>query len=152
MRQRAPRLFASAAALALLAAPAPAALAADEGSAFDQYIENVPGSSGEKPSRDVVIGDGAPLSPAASRALEALGPAGARVARVAELVTPKPGHGGEGKAAPDKDESGLGAAIGELFDFDAGGIGFVFPLALAGTLIAGIAFALSRRFGRQATP
>lgn len=53
---------------------------------------------------------------------------------------------GEQRAVRDEaDGGGVGAAIDELLDPSGERLGLVLPLILAGTLIAGLAFALHRR-------
>lgn len=126
---------------------APAAGQGGEGAAFDQYIENVPGSRGEKPTHEVIQQDGDPLASAPAEALRQLGPLGERTARVSEILTRKDGDA-SGKGRRGDPEGGLGATLDELLGFDGDGLGFILPLILVGTLIAGLAFALSRRLDK----
>jgi hypothetical protein len=147
------------------------AQAGEQESAYDEYIEHVPSAGGDKPSDDVIEdvagGRGDPLPPNAAGALAALGPDGERAAAVAEAFVPAPGGGsgaaGEpargqgppaeaGATSPPEGEAGAEAALGALLDPDAAGLGPALPLILAGTLVAGLAFALRRRLHRSGPP
>lgn len=146
------RLVGLFAAFLILGSAVPAvAQGPEDGSAFDQYLEGVPGRGGEYPSHHAVGSRGAPLSPEAASALRRLGPTGERTAAVATKITPAPDKGRDGDGPEEK--GGLGAAVDELLDPNGEGLGFVLPLILAGTLIVGLAVALRRRLGRPgATP
>ena len=127
-------------------------------SELDQYVESVPGDCGDEAidrSRDPA-GSAVPTQTAAE--LDALGPAGAAAAEVAEATAPSAnGGGGGGIPATDgsradrrdsRDQNG-GTPAAHVIDALGGdsneGVGFLLPLILAGTLLAGAAFYAYRR-------
>jgi hypothetical protein len=134
-----------AAGCAAIAAPAHAA---QTGSALDQYLEDVPGAGDDRSTLDTLGGSAVPLDPEATQALEQLGPRGEQALALAEQTRPESAARGHGDQ-PSKDGDGGGAGVGtvavDLLDPSGSGIGLALPLILIGTLVAGIAFALSRR-------
>jgi hypothetical protein len=143
--------------LALAAAlAAPAAAGAGQGSALDQYMESVPGAGGDNPSHDLPGQNGgghggASLPSSAQESLQQLGEAGQEAAALATATSPAgPADQTEksraGELSGDGD-NGPVAAITRLFDPAPGGIGFLLPLTLVGTLVAAIAFVMRRRMG-----
>jgi hypothetical protein len=143
-------LAAFAAALAATAAPALGATA-PEGSALDQYQEDVPGAGHDRSTRETLEGSPVPLPPQAQQALEQLGPSGDKTLALAEQTAPADAnHGGNHRAPSEHGGGGFSGVVTQLLDPSGSGIGWVLPLILAATAIAGIGFALSRR--RRAGP
>jgi hypothetical protein len=163
-------------ALAGLIAFPPHALALPEGnSGVDQYLENVPGAGGDRPSDGGGKGSGgggsggSSLPPGARSALDARGPIGAAVADLAEATAPSR-NGGDGAAggarsgqgqddgvaltAESDEGSGLGNVLDTIFGGLGGGMGIVLPLILAAGLAAAVLVFLARRRrgGEQAPP
>jgi hypothetical protein len=149
---------------------APAAAAAGQGSALDQYIESVPGASGDNPSHDLPSQNGSgsghqgeSLPPGAQQSLEQLGQAGQATAALAAATSPggSAGQGSEGGGAGSSDatggdegaggDNGVVAAATRLFDPAPGGVGLLLPLTLIGTVVVGVAFVLRRRMGKSGT-
>jgi hypothetical protein len=124
-----------------IAAPA-AAQQPGAPSAYDQYVESVPNPRGDKPSHETQPGEGRQLSAPVEAELQALGGAGAATASLAETTGPRgvPDKGGDRGS-----DGGLGGALGQILSPSAAGIGWILPLILLAVLIAGIAYALSRR-------
>jgi hypothetical protein len=123
---------------------------ADQGSALDQYLEDVPGAGDDRSTRDTIEGGGVPLDPPAAQALQQLGPKGEQALALAEHTRPEQAAKAEDKPPAKHDEGddgggGVGTVAVELLDPKGGGIGLALPLILIGTLVAGIAFALGRR-------
>jgi hypothetical protein len=130
---------------------APATAGADRGSALDQYTEAVPGAAGDPPSHDLGGQNGngqagQPLPPAAEQSLRQLGQAGQETAALAKETSPggpEAGGSSNGNAEADGENGALAVAV-RLFDPAPDGLGFVLPLIVVGTLIAGVGFALRR--------
>ena len=122
---------------------------AGQGSALDQYLEDVPGAGDDRSTRDTIEGGGVPLDPPAAQALEQLGPKGEQALALAEQTRPEQAAKAEDEPATKQDDGdeggGAGSVAVSLLDPQGGGIGLALPLILIGTVVAGIAFALSRR-------
>jgi hypothetical protein len=126
---------------AALAAPAGAAVrvvAPPGASEADQYFETLPSSTGPrapdaaKKARDA-FRDGA-LTEAAEGALRRRGPRGLKLATAVAQTAPAGGPRGSGPPGEP--------AVGPRGE---GGLGALFPLVLAATAAAALAFALARR-------
>jgi hypothetical protein len=132
--------------LGMTAAPAHA----DQGSALDQYLEDVPGAGDDRSTNDTITGGSVPLDPPAAQALQQFGQRGERTQALAEQTRPEPpAQNGNDQTKKDEEGDDGGGGVGtvavSLLDPAGGGIGLALPLILIGTLIAGIAFAISRR-------
>jgi hypothetical protein len=158
------RTLAALIALALLPPAAAAAAAAAQGSrtnappgnsAIDEYLETVPGASGNGVPRPPVAG-GATLTAAERNRLERLGSAGRTLARIVESTSPPPASGTTSPAPkkhqpatgvvrlPDpKGDAPLGAVLG-VAEGD-GGMGLLLPAILLASLLAVIGLVLLRR-------
>lgn len=136
--------------LALPVGPAGARVVVPPGNAeADQYFETIPGAAGpttpnpERTPEDAVR-DGT-LSAATNRALERRGSAGQALATLVAQTAPKRVKGGSsGNAGGPFPKVALGPVGG-------GGLGALFPLILASTVAAALAFAIERR-RRSARP
>jgi hypothetical protein len=145
----------------------------------DQYSEVIPGDCGSHlPNAPPTESSGGPSSgaipPATLQQLQSQGPAGANTAALAEANAPASARAGGGPGAgsngPGTGAQGQGAAshgakggsgsgdrdgsfLGGLGDALAGGegAGFIFPLVLGATLLAGLAYWLVRRRRTAAT-
>jgi hypothetical protein len=156
------RTLAALIALALLV-PAAAAAAAQGprtnappgNSAIDEYLETVPGASGNGVPRPPVAG-GATLTAAERNRLERLGTDGRTLARIVESTSPAPASGTTSPAPkkhqpatgvvrlPDpKGDAPLGAVLG-VAEGD-GGMGLLLPAILLASLLAVIGLVLLRR-------
>jgi hypothetical protein len=138
-----------------LAAAFAAPAHADQGSALDQYLEDVPGAGDDRSTPDTLGGTAVPLDPPAAQALQRFGQRGEQALALAEQTRPEQSAKAESDQRKKDEEGddgggGVGTVAVELLDPSGGGIGLALPLILIGTLVAGIAFALSRRSGRAA--
>ena len=134
----------------------------------DQYSETIPGACGSHPPNpgNPAGSSNGTVPPQTLRQLRSLGPAGRNAAALAQANAPA-GARGQGNALTDRRPgspgaasangageggdalSGVGRALGGSSGGD-GGMGFVLPLVLAGTLVTGAAYWLMRR--RRAGP
>lgn len=132
-------------------AQAPQTNAPPGNSAIDEYLETVPGATGNAPPRPLEGSDGGGGLSAAERArLEALGPDGETLANAVDATSPAKPKGSSTSsepAAPQGDgRSPLDAVAGTIGGSDGGdGMGIVLPAILIGSLLAAIAFVLLRR-------
>ena len=146
----------------------------------DQYTEVIPGGCGShKPNPPSTTNSGGPSSgsipPATLQQLQSQGPAGANTAGLAEANAPASAETGGGPAAGSSpggagthgqgagsQSSAKGAAGGGQSDGSflkglgdalggTGGVGFILPLILGATLLAGLAYWLVRRRRTAAT-
>jgi hypothetical protein len=146
----------------------------------DQYTEVIPGGCGShKPNPPSTTNSGGPSSgsipPATLQQLQSQGPAGVNTAGLAEANAPasaetgggpaagsSPGgaetHGqGAGSQSSAKGASGGGQSDGSFLKGlgdalgGSGGAGFILPLILGATLLAGLAYWLVRRRRTAAT-
>jgi len=152
MRFKAMRKTTTLALLLVLAAPLPAGaavrvIAPPGNSEADQYYQTLPGATGprapdqEKETRDAVR-DGA-LGEGTEAALRQQGPEGLALA----TVVAKTGPAGERGGREDADGSQRSSPATALRAPDDQGLGDLFPLVLAATAVAALAFALARRRG-----
>lgn len=156
-------LLALAALLLALAAPAAAQEGRDRvappgNSAIDEYMETVPGASGDRapraPSRDAapvlapeqreaLVRDGGEDGEQLAKVIDATAPDDRRAGTAAPPTgAPAPAAGDTPQDAPSPLRATLSATLGAN---DAGGLGILFPLILAVSLVAIVALALRRR-------
>lgn len=132
-------------------AQAPQTNAPPGNSAIDEYLETVPGATGNTRPRPPADGGGGGGLSAAQRAqLERLGPDGKTLANAVDATssaTPKPSPSSSKPAELQSDgRSPLAEIAGTIAGGDGGdGMGIVLPAILAGALLAAIAFVLLRR-------
>jgi hypothetical protein len=151
------RLLTALVALTLLALPAAATAQSAKtnapagNSAIDEYLETVPGATGNhKPSSGGGASSGA-LTPAQRSQLERLGPDGKALAGVVDQTAPAPATATlqKGTAKPSAAQSRsplrevLGAATGR--DGGGGGMGALLPAILLVSLLGAITLVLLRR-------
>ena len=116
-------------------------------SAIDEYLETVPGATGNQRPRQPGAG-GAVLSPAERKRLEALGPDGKALADAVDATAPpataKPGQTIDIDGA--KGRSPISAVIEAATGADGGGgMGFMLPVILLASLLGVIVLAVLRR-------
>ena len=135
---------------ALAHAQAPQTNAPPGNSAVDEYLETVPGATGNtRPRAPAQAGAGASVLSAAERArLERLGPDGKTLADAVEATAPATKQSTSAK--PDVLESTGRSPARELLDAvggndDGGGMGLVLPGILIAALLAAITLVLLRR-------
>jgi hypothetical protein len=129
-------------------------------SAVDEYTEVVPGAGGDRPTSGAT-GTNA-QSPVAVlggenvQQLEQLGADGRAAAQVAAAGAPaKVKDNGkvlgdrEGQSIAAQDGGGRAQSIASALAGDGGGMGLLFPLLLAGTLVTAVAVLGARRASRQ---
>ncbi len=153
--------------LAILAALALPGLAAGQGSGGDAYSEDIPGAGGNQPSNgdNGANGSGGDSGGSAvpsdtDSGLAAEGEDGAAAAELAQATKPDgsgtsatngvdgtASSGGNAAAAPDSDNSGIGAVVSDLAGGSDDGMGVLLPIILGSVLIAGAAFVYLRRTG-----
>jgi hypothetical protein len=150
------RLLSALVALVLLAA-LPAAAAAQTpqtnappgNSAIDEYLETVPGATGNQRPRTPGTGDGAGsvLSPAERARRETLGPAGKALADAVDATAPPAAKPGEKiDSGSVEGRSPFSAVLEAVTGSDGGGgMGIVLPLILLASLLGVIALVLLRR-------
>ncbi len=134
-------------ALAAPGAGAATAVAPPGVSEADQYFETVPGSSGPRSpdgskKEEDAVRDGS-LTPATGRALRRRGTAGQAVATAVARTAP-PARPARGQAAGGRG-GGSSRPAQQVEAPGSGGLGVLFPLALAATAAATVAFAVARR-------
>lgn len=131
---------------ALAHAQAPQTNAPPGNSAVDEYLETVPGATGNARPRPPQTGTPGVLSAAERARLERLGPDGRTLADAVEATAPaRPAA----RDKPDLDATG-GSPARELLDAVAGddgggGMGVVLPAVLIAALLAAITLVLLRR-------
>ncbi|MEA2156465.1 MAG: hypothetical protein QOE11_2605 [Solirubrobacteraceae bacterium] len=148
------RLLSALVALLLLALPA-AAMAAPGSqtnappgnSAIDEYLETVPGATGNQRPRPPAAAGTAPRLTAAQRArLERLGPDGRAVAAVVESTAPAHATLKPGTAVPSATgRSPLGEVLGAAAGQGGGGMGALLPAILLASLLGVITLVVLRR-------
>ncbi|MEA2218430.1 MAG: hypothetical protein QOJ35_1056 [Solirubrobacteraceae bacterium] len=149
-----PRLLAAVAVLALLApsaalAQAPQTNAPPGNSAIDQYLETVPGATGNQRPRASGTGAGnAALTPAQRTRLERLGPDGKVLADAVDATAPA--RTTTRKPAPETLTAQGRSPLSEVFDAaigrdGGGGMGALLPVILLVTLLGAIAVVVARR-------
>lgn len=132
-------------------------------SAIDEYLETVPGATGNRPSRPAggdraTTADGGrpvTLAPAELARLKRLGPDGKAVADVVDATAPESAapkaSGGAAPAQPPTAGDGGGrSTLSAVFSAVAGqdgggGMGMALPAILLGTLAGAVGLALMRR-------
>ncbi|HWW67718.1 MAG TPA: hypothetical protein VNY83_07005 [Solirubrobacterales bacterium] len=143
-------------ALALPAsASAAPALAPPGNSEAEQYFETLPGSTGGRSANSTAtphgsVRDGV-LTPSGLRALRARGAAGSAAAQLAAESAP-PGllpRPGAGRAAGPAGAAPVAALDSSASAPSQSGLGEAFPLVLAGTALAALAYAVQRRRARR---
>jgi hypothetical protein len=149
------RLLSASVALVLMAAPPgaiaqqPATNAPPGNSAIDEYLETVPGATGNQRPRPPSDGSApGPLTPAQRARLEGLGPDGKALVSVVEATSPARTSTRQRPTAPADahGRSPLGAVIGAAGGHDGGaGMGFVLPAILLASLLAIVALVVARR-------
>jgi hypothetical protein len=160
---------------AVLALPASAVALPEGNSGIEEYIENVPGAGGDRPSDgggangggsggDQPSG-GSPLSPDARAALEDQGGSGAAAADLAAATAPSPAElagggtngrassGGDGgdAAASARTGTGIDHVVGAAVGHPEGGMGIAFPIILAAVLLATVLGVVARHRRRTET-
>jgi hypothetical protein len=145
----------------ILALVAPAAAWAQGSGGTDEYVEQLPGAGGDKPSSDSG-GDAEtdePLTPSAEEAIEEQGADGSAAVELAQSTGPddggggdsgQGGSGGDGLRGSDAD-SGLPEVIGDVASgSDDSDMGVLLPIVIGATLVAALAFVIIRRRRRHA--
>lgn len=154
-----PRLPTVLVVLVLLALPAAAAAQAPltnappGNSAIDEYLETVPGATGnQRPRQPGTAGGDAVLTPAQRKRLEALGPDGKALADAVEATAPpKPANAKPGTTnLTETGEAGGRSPISAVLDAatgqdGGGGMGIVLPGILLASLLGTIALVVLRR-------
>jgi len=142
-------------ALALLAVPSaaiaqqPQTNAPPGNSAIDEYLETVPGATGNRRPTPPGSGGGAATLPPAERArLERLGPDGKALADVVDATSPPRAASQKRTVEPTVAEGR--SPVGEVFDAitgndDGGGMGALLPAILLASLLGVIALVVMRR-------
>lgn len=132
--------------------------ATDHDAAEDQYLESLPDSDEDKPTKDILAPGNPPQSslPAGkTAALSGLGPDGRAAAALAGAVgSDEEGGGGSSSATPlgvELDQVPSPSPIAAIFGGE-GGAGWVFPTLLVGALALGIAVLLRRRSDERGGP
>lgn len=139
-------------ALVLLAAPAvapaqqPLTNAPPGNSAIDEYLETVPGATGNQVPRRPGTG-GHVLTPAQRKRLEALGPDGKALADVVDATAPPPAKPGQKIDLDDaKGRSPVSAVIEAATGSNGGaGMGVFLPIILLASLVGTIVLVVLRR-------
>jgi hypothetical protein len=145
-------------ALALIALPTGAVAqtnAPPGNSAIDEYLETVPGATGNQRPRAPGTGGGTSkptLTPAQRARLERLGPDGKALADAVDATAPAPAPAGAKVtgSAPQPPTAQGRAPLSELLDVatgddGGGGMGIVLPAILVATLLGVIALVVARR-------
>ena len=130
-------------------------------SAIDEYLETVPGTTGDSQPRPPGQAPSGVLTPEQREQLNQLGADGRAVQRVVDATAPAPGRraAGEGQAAvaakhaesdlppgDDKSRSALNATIAAaLGPNDGGGLGILLPVILVASLVGTVALSIRRR-------
>jgi hypothetical protein len=122
-------------------------------SAIDEYLETVPGATGnQRPRTPSGKASDATLTPVQRARLERLGPDGKALADAVEATAPAPAAGTNSrKPATAPDTSQGRSPLSEVFDAatgedgGGGGMGIVLPAILLLTLLGVIALAVARR-------
>ena len=142
--------------LVLLLAPggataqAPQTNAPPGNSAIDEYLETVPGATGNQGPRQPGSGGGSVLSPAERARLEKLGPDGKALADAVDATAPAPAKAKSGGTTIDtgkvEGRSPIAAVLDAAVGSDGGsGMGFMLPAILLATLLGVIALVVLRR-------
>lgn len=158
-----PRVLPALVALLVLALPgvagAQATNAPPGNSAIDEYLETVPGASGDQRPRKRERSPGSVLTPAERARLERLGPDGSAVANATEATAPAPARGAERAAKPSAGTSGkegvdsrgesrspLSAVVDAAKGSDGGGgMGVLLPVILLASLLGVVLLLALRR-------
>jgi hypothetical protein len=155
-----PRVLSALVALLLIALPSaaiaqsPQTNAPPGNSAIDEYLETVPGATGNQRPRSGGDPSDATLTPAQRAKLERLGPDGKALADAVDATAPAPaapagGPKSAGNAAEPSTSQGR-SPLSEVVDAatgqdGGGGMGIVLPAILLATLLGVIALAVARR-------
>jgi hypothetical protein len=145
----------------ILALVAPTAALAQGSGGTDEYVEQLPGAGGDKPSSgsggDAETDEA--LTPSAEEAIEEQGADGSAAVELAQSTGPdgggdsgQGGSGGDGLRGSDAD-SGLPEVIGDVASgSDDSDMGVLLPIVIGATLVAALAFVIIRRRRRHAGP
>lgn len=117
-------------------------------SAIDEYLETVPGASGNKPALAPGRSGGAVLTTAERARLERLGSDGRALADIVDAASPstKQGSTAELRTPSGDGRSPAREVLGAVDGDDGGsGMGLLLPAILLAALLAAIALALLRR-------
>ena len=130
---------------AMAQAQAPQTNAPPGNSAVDEYLETVPGASGNQRPRTPAQGGSGVLTPAERDRLERLGADGKTLADAVEATAPP-----ATKSSQDNLDVAGNSPARELLeavagDDDGGGMGFILPAIMVTALLAAIMFMLLRR-------
>ena len=141
--------------LVLLAAPGaataqtPQTNAPPGNSAIDEYLETVPGATGNQRPRQPGSKGGAVLSPAERARLEKLGPDGKALADAVDATAPAPVKAKPGTTIDTgkvEGRSPIAAVLEAAVGGDGGdGMGFMLPVILLASLLGVIALVVLRR-------
>ena len=118
-------------------------------SAIDEYLETVPGATGNQRPRQPGSEGGAVLSPAERARLEKLGPDGKALADAVDATAPAPVNAKPGTTVDTgkvEGRSPIAAVIDAAVGGDGGaGMGFMLPVILLASLLGVIALVVLRR-------
>lgn len=127
-------------------AQAPQTNAPPGNSAIDEYLETVPGATGNTRPRPRGQGGGTVLSDAERARLERLGPDGKALADAVEATSPPKRATAQPDALEGTGRSPARATLDAIGGDDGGGgMGLVLPAILVGALLAAITLVLLRR-------
>lgn len=140
-------------ALVLIAMPAPAMAQQSQtnappgNSAIDEYLETVPGATGNRSPRPPAGGASSALTPGQRARLEQLGSDGKQLADVVDATSPAGAASRAHSATPPAAEgrSPLTGVLDAATGRDGGGMGALLPTILVGTLLGAIALLVLRR-------
>jgi hypothetical protein len=130
-------------------------------SGVQQYLENVPTASGNRPTNSIHAGGsgggggGGGVSPSTQRRLAALGVAGADTAALAKATAPRIPRRTAGRGSKPLAAGGGPAvrspvaAVADTVTGSTTGLGILLPVILLGTLLGSAAIAVVRRHGRR---
>jgi hypothetical protein len=121
-------------------------------SAIDEYLETVPGATGNQRPRSGGDPADATLTPAQRARVARRGPAGTALADAVDATAPAPSRAGESQREPaiEPDAAPGRSPLSEVLDAATGddggnGMGFVLPAILLVTLLGVIALVVARR-------
>lgn len=130
-------------------AQAPQTNAPPGNSAIDEYLETVPGATGNTRPRPPGQGSGGSLTPAERAKLEQLGPDGKTLANAVDATSPAKPDASRTSDGAEQQNDGRSPLAGVAHAFggsEAGsGMGIALPAILLGVLLAALALVLLRR-------
>jgi hypothetical protein len=119
-------------------------------SAIDEYLETVPGATGDQRSPPAGSGHSSVLTAAQRARLDRLGPDGKTLAAAVEATAPPSSRAKpSGQALSAQGRSPLGEVLDAATGQDGSGMGLVLPLILLSSLLGTLALVVLRR---RATP